>query len=227
MNIYIIRHGQTHANVERRVQGWLDVPLNENGFDLALKTGRAIKDIKFDAVFSSPLIRAYQTAECILKENANPVPKIVTDGRIKEMYFGDWEGQLKNVGSVADGTFLLDPSKTPVMPNGESFVNLFARTQAFLNGLIASTASANDLGTFDNTFDNGLSNFDNAPSSSLANYENVLVSTHGCALRAMLNMLYENKDNFWQNAIPPNCSISLVKADNGIASLVYSDKVFY
>ena len=227
MNIYIIRHGETAANVERRVQGWLDVPLNENGIDLALKTGRAIKDIKFDAVFSSPLIRSYQTAECILKENANPVPKIITDGRLKEMYFGDWEGQLKNVGSVANGTFLLDPSKTPIMPNGESFVNLFARTQAFLNDLIASTASVNVPDAFANTSTNNLANLDNTSAFNLSSCENILVSTHGCSLRAMLNMLYENKDNFWQDAIPPNCSISLVKADNGTASLVYSDKVFY
>ena len=198
MNIYIIRHGETPANVERRVQGWLDVPLNENGIELARKTGHALKDIKFDAVFSSPLIRAYQTAEYFLKENENPTPEIVTDGRIKEMYFGEWEGQLKYVGSVAEGTFLLDPAKTPIMPNGESFVNLFERTQAFLNILIAEDK-----------------------------YENVLVSTHGCSLRAMLNNFYEDKDNFWQDVIPPNCSISLVKTKGGIATLEYSDKVFY
>jgi broad specificity phosphatase PhoE len=58
MKIYVIRHGETGANKEGRLQGWLDEPLNDLGIKLAVETGEALKGIKFAAAFSSPLIRA-------------------------------------------------------------------------------------------------------------------------------------------------------------------------
>ena len=58
MRIYIVRHGETEANKQGYVQGWTDVPLNENGRILAELTGRGMKDIRFDHCFSSPLTRA-------------------------------------------------------------------------------------------------------------------------------------------------------------------------
>ncbi len=70
MEIYIIRHGETRWNKERKLQGRADIPLNENGIALAQKTGVGMRDIPFDLCFSSPLLRARQTAQEILKENA-------------------------------------------------------------------------------------------------------------------------------------------------------------
>lgn len=69
MEIYIIRHGETRWNKERKLQGRADIPLNENGIALAQKTGVGMRDIPFDFCFSSPLLRARQTAQEILKEN--------------------------------------------------------------------------------------------------------------------------------------------------------------
>ncbi len=69
MEIYIIRHGETRWNRERKLQGRADIPLNENGIALAAKTGIGMKDIPFDFCFSSPLLRAKQTAWEILKKN--------------------------------------------------------------------------------------------------------------------------------------------------------------
>ena len=70
MEIYIIRHGETRWNKERKLQGRADIPLDENGIALAQKTGVGMRDIPFDLCFSSPLLRARQTAQEILKENA-------------------------------------------------------------------------------------------------------------------------------------------------------------
>ena len=66
MKLYIIRHGETSWNVQRRLQGASDTDLNENGITLAKRTGEALKEIPFDLCFTSPLKRAKMTAELIL-----------------------------------------------------------------------------------------------------------------------------------------------------------------
>ena len=55
MKLYIIRHGETKLNALGRLQGWTDEPLNQNGKDLAIITGEALKEIPFDLVITSPL----------------------------------------------------------------------------------------------------------------------------------------------------------------------------
>ena len=56
---------------------------------------------------------------------------------------------------------------------------------------------------------------------------NVLVSTHGFALRAMLNFLYDNPEDFWHGHIPYNCSVSIVDFRNGQFTLEADDCIFY
>ena len=90
MLIYIVRHGETDANKEGVIQGWSENPLNGNGRELAEITGRGMKGIRFDACISSPLIRAKETAEIILRESGNAVD-IVFDDRLKELNFGVFE----------------------------------------------------------------------------------------------------------------------------------------
>ena len=58
MVLYFIRHGETSWNVEGKMQGQTDIPLNENGIRLAKITGEALKDVPFDFAISSPLKRA-------------------------------------------------------------------------------------------------------------------------------------------------------------------------
>ena len=66
MDIYIIRHGETEWNTLRRLQGRSDTELNEVGIRLAEITAEALAEIPFDIAFSSPLKRAYKTAEIIV-----------------------------------------------------------------------------------------------------------------------------------------------------------------
>ena len=47
----------------------------------------------------------------------------------------------------------------------------------------------------------------------------ILIATHGCALRAMLNPLYENKDSFWQERVPYNCAVTIIDAKEGQAKI--------
>ena len=63
LKIYIVRHGETNGNLRGALQGWMDELLNEKGRELAIITARALSDIKFDVAISSPLSRAYETAD--------------------------------------------------------------------------------------------------------------------------------------------------------------------
>ena len=195
MRIYIVRHGETEANKNGYLQGWTDVPLNENGRFIAELTGRGIKGIRFDHCISSPLIRAKETAEILLRESGNSV-SISFDDRIKEMNFGSFEGM-----SVRDEKliqFLKEPVVDYKFPDGESFQEVMKRTQEFLKELIAK--------------DDG---------------KTYLVSTHGCALRAMLNFLYEDKDDYWHGHVPYNCCVNIIDVKNGTATLIADDIIYY
>ena len=68
--IYLIRHGQSVLNFSKRHSGWSMLPLTEKGFEDARRAGEKLKDIPFDRIYSSPLIRAVQTAEQIAQMQA-------------------------------------------------------------------------------------------------------------------------------------------------------------
>ena len=88
--IYIVRHGQTDWNLEGRYQGRIDIELNEKGIEQAEKIKEELKGLNFDKVFSSPLKRAYKTAQIITDK------EIITDERIIERGNGELEGKLKS-----------------------------------------------------------------------------------------------------------------------------------
>lgn len=88
--IYIVRHGQTDWNVEGRNQGRTDIELNGTGIKQAEETAKKLEGKKFDMVFSSPLKRAYKTAQIICDGD------IIPDERLIERCNGDLEGKLKS-----------------------------------------------------------------------------------------------------------------------------------
>ena len=88
--IYIVRHGQTDWNVEGRNQGRTDIELNETGIKQAEETAKKLEGKKFDMVFSSPLKRAYKTAQIISNNH------IIPDVRLIERCNGELEGKLKS-----------------------------------------------------------------------------------------------------------------------------------
>ena len=93
--LYIIRHGKTDWNLWHKLQGRTDIPLNEEGRQMAIEAGERYKDTHFDVCYCSPLIRARETAELLLKGRDVPV---VIDDRLKEMGFGIYEGEEEIFG---------------------------------------------------------------------------------------------------------------------------------
>jgi len=87
--IYVVRHGQTDWNLEGRYAGQIDVELNETGINQAKKIRDDLRIVKFDKVFSSPLNRAYKTAEIISGND------IIIDNRLIERHNGTLQGKLK------------------------------------------------------------------------------------------------------------------------------------
>ena len=88
--LYLVRHGETDWNQQRRIQGLTDIPLNDTGRMQAHATGRLLARRRWDGVFSSPLSRALETAEIVAGELGLPVPQTI--GALVERNYGDAEG---------------------------------------------------------------------------------------------------------------------------------------
>lgn len=88
--ICLIRHGETDWNASRRIQGQLDIPLNENGRNQALSL-RLPHDINFTAVYSSDLCRAHETAKILTKKL-----KVSTLPELRERHHGLFQGLTAN-----------------------------------------------------------------------------------------------------------------------------------
>ena len=87
--LYIMRHGRTVWNMEHKLQGKTDVPLSEAGRPVVEQAAAAYRDTHIDVCYCSPLIRAVETAEIVLRGREIP---IITDVRLEEMGFGICEG---------------------------------------------------------------------------------------------------------------------------------------
>lgn len=89
--LYLIRHGETPWNVEGRYQGQLDPPLNPNGLRQARETAARLAPLGFEAIYSSDLARARQTADALARQTGLPVQ---LDPRLREIHQGRWQGVL-------------------------------------------------------------------------------------------------------------------------------------
>jgi probable phosphoglycerate mutase len=87
--VIAVRHGETDWNVETRMQGQLDIPLNDKGRWQAERVAEALADESIDAIYSSDLLRAIQTADAVARRQRRPVG---TDRGLRERCFGVFEG---------------------------------------------------------------------------------------------------------------------------------------
>src|SRR5688500_9075185 len=87
--ILLVRHGETDWNLERRVQGHSDRPLNDTGRRQAIELATALGDEPVDAIYSSDLVRAHETARILAERRGLGVTVIP---ELREKSFGTWEG---------------------------------------------------------------------------------------------------------------------------------------
>ena len=88
--IIAIRHGETAWNVDTRIQGHLDIPLNDTGLWQARQVGQALADEPVAAIYSSDLQRAYATAQAVAQATGAP---LTPERGLRERGFGDFQGR--------------------------------------------------------------------------------------------------------------------------------------
>lgn len=196
MKIYITRHSKTLWNEEKRLQGRLDSPLSQEGIENALALKQYLQDnsLQFDYVFSSPIPRANQTAHLLFDQQS-----ITLDKRLMEMNFGDFEGQkisdlLENHYELYDQLWN-HPECFERIPHGESYEEVIARVQSFLDDL-----------------------------KQLPHDSQVMVVTHGmCFVIFMSIFLHISKKDLVQinQQIVEGCSLTWIEEKNGSYQVIY------
>ena len=125
--IYMIRHGQTELNSRQVLQGRSDFPLNETGIAQAEEAAARLRGISFSAVYSSPLLRAVQTAGIVA-----PGIAPCMDERLIEMDYGPYEGADLTRLPPEVITFFSDFVHNPAPAGMEALESVVRRAGAFL-----------------------------------------------------------------------------------------------
>jgi len=143
--IVFIRHGETDWNLQGRLQGQRDIPLNEVGRAQAAEAGRKLRTIVDPAALPwrvSPLERTRETAE-IARDAIGLDPKAYElDDRLKELTFGDWEGRTWAELKAVDRAIVRARQADKwgfVPPQGESYAMLHARIATWLPSVTEET----------------------------------------------------------------------------------------
>lgn len=130
MRLYILRHGQTDLNSEKRFQGHMQTELNDIGIAQSEKVGELLRErgIKFDKIYCSPLERAIKTAEIATSETRD---KFIIDDDLTEIDFGINEGRKYEELQGSKNNIFLSPGNYMPPEGGESLETLKFRVKRF------------------------------------------------------------------------------------------------
>ncbi|MCR5145363.1 MAG: histidine phosphatase family protein [Lachnospiraceae bacterium] len=189
MELYIVRHGQTDWNKMDRLQGLTDIELNANGRQVAIELGDKLENegVEFDAIYSSPLIRAYETASLIRgRQNI----RIIKDERLHEIGFGVDEGVDYKTWLREDNpqrVFFTEPGKYFPPEGGESIESVCKRGEEFLREVIEPQ-------------------YDKA--------DKIMIVAHGAMNKGLMAYLENNdKEHFWGDGLQNNCEADVFEYD--------------
>ncbi len=161
--LYVIRHGQTDWNIKGVTQGETDIPLNSVGIKQAQTLAKSLENIKFNAVFSSNLVRAKKTAEIIALERKIAVE---TSHLLRERRYGKQEGKdermLQKFYEVWKSLSKKERAKYKPFPGYETNEEIVSRFITFLREVAVAYSK-----------------------------KTVLIVSHGGIMRAFLNHLSE------------------------------------
>ena len=141
----LVRHGETEWNRQKRFQGQIDIPLNENGQRQGEQAAEFLQDVKIDAAVTSSLSRPKETAEIILRHHPE-ITLETTDG-LKEIGHGEWEGLYEHEIEAGYPGMLAKWQQQPEtiqMPGdgGENLEQVWERAIATWNGIVAKYSGA-------------------------------------------------------------------------------------
>lgn len=185
MTIYLIRHGETTANVSKIFAGISDVALTEKGITQAIRVAEKLKGIKLDALYSSDLMRAIDTAKSIADLQNIEIQSL---NAFREMNFGVWEGMRFSEIQASDPDRLqkwFDDFEHFVVPGGESVKEMFERVTEAYNGIIMQYG--------------------------MDSHRQIAIVAHGGVIQALLSYLcFGNVSGYWKFRVD-NCGLNKIE----------------
>ncbi len=202
MEIYIVRHGQTMWNKEKRLQGSVDIELNENGKELAIITGQNLADTHIDIIYSSPLKRAHETAKLIRN---NRDIEIIVDDHLRELNFGSMEGEsyekLYEEKTHGFKYFFTEPHLYYPPEDGETLEHLVERASEFMKNIIEPLADT---------------------------CQRVMIVAHGAMNKALMTHVKKHSlEHFWSGGLQKNCNVIILDYTKGHYTIIDETKTFY
>ncbi len=204
INLYLIRHGSTRENEQKRYIGWTDAALSTLGTKQAKQLAAYFqhRDRLPTTLYCSDLKRTARTAEII---GSHHRVKPEASSLLRELNFGKWEGltweQINSTYPEESNLWLQDPYRHPP-PEGESLVEMRKRTNRFLKRRL-KTGQTDETG------------------------KNILIISHGGTIRLLLMQLLSlDPPEFWNINIG-TASISLLKKSENHFCSIYINKTVY
>lgn len=141
--IYLVRHGSTDFNHEDKhtdkIRGWINVPLNDKGRAEAQETAEELKDCPIDTIFSSDLIRAFETAYIIDKYHGK---EITAMSALRPWNLGDYQGKV--TATILDDLNAMIQNENMVPKNGEPFKQFRERYLGAIDKIVRRAVIKND-----------------------------------------------------------------------------------
>jgi broad specificity phosphatase PhoE len=183
--LFLLRHGETKANLELRYQGIGDSSLSEIGIEESRSLAKSLKDVNFSAIYSSTLERSFETASIVADNHALEVIKL--PGMIERDY-GIFEGlsfkEIKEKHTEIYQSWLKHPDKT-VIPKAETLEDLQKRGVEVVEALVKKHKD-----------------------------QTICVVGHGGINRTILfHYMNLSLDNFWRIK-QDNCCINIIEFDH-------------
>jgi phosphoserine phosphatase len=138
IRLYLTRHGQTEWNLQKKMQGWEDSPLTQEGISDSTKLGEKLRGVPIDQIYSSDAFRALNTAEII---RGNRKIQVTPVKALREINLGIWEGKtFKEIKTESPDLFeaFWNNPESFIPDGGESFDQVQTRAINFINQKIIS-----------------------------------------------------------------------------------------
>jgi probable phosphoglycerate mutase len=201
MNLYIIRHGESTWNKENKIQGHSNPCLSKTGLLQARFLAKRFADIKVDRLYSSPLLRSYQTARAV---SSALKLKIIKKEGLKEIGLGEWESKTPDeIDRLYDNKYLkwLKVGPTKVRIPGAEGISIFRKR---IDRAFADIIREN------------------------SGRDNIVVVTHGGVIASFLaRLIRADFDRLILKLHLPNTCVTLVSFEEGRGCLIHIADTFH
>lgn len=194
MLIYVIRHGETDWNVEKRLQGQTDIELNANGIRLAENAKESVQKLGITHFYSSPLKRAFVTAGILAGDRAS---EILSVPELTEYNFGIAEGKTleeRERSQINVAPFFFDTANYIPVEGAETLQEFYDRAESFFKKYIETEKNSN---------------------------ARILVVAHGAMIKMLRLYMYGRPfEKLWDGPFLGNCEAMCFSYENGSYSMV-------